>query len=186
MPLFTGSWLRRVRSVCSVENLLKARPKTSRRRNLGSAVAVELLEPRCLLTTPTLIGSTVLPGANSPWNYSDGALNASAIFADVNNDGKDDVIVTAGNGTIVAYQYSSSGAPLQVLRTYSQTGTVNEIHATPAAAVVPGVGLVIFAGAADGRVFAWNAATGALLPGWPATVDLPDGSQPLSDLRNNI
>ena len=137
-------------------------------------------------TTPVLVGSATLPGANSVWDYSDGALNASAIFSDVNGDGKGEVIVTAGNNTLVAYQYAASGAPLQVLRTYSQTGTPTAIHATPVVVNIPGIGLAIFAGAEDGRVFGWNAGTGALLPGWPATVDLPNGSQPLSDLRNNI
>lgn len=138
------------------------------------------------LAVPLLIGSMALPGAGSVWNYSDGALNGSAIFADVNGDGRAEVIVPAGDHTLGAWIYSPGGPHIQLLRTYRQVGRSAAIQATPAVANVPGTGLAIFAGAADGRVYGWNARTGELLPGWPATVDIPDGSQPLADLRNNI
>ena len=104
----------------------------------------------------------------------------------MNSDGKDDAIVVTSNNTVVAYTYSTTGEPVRVLQTYSQAGNSAAIRATPAVTNIPGVGLAIFAATVDGRVFGWNARTGALLSGWPTTGQDPGVVQPLADSANAV
>jgi len=132
------------------------------------------------------MGSTTLPGAGGDWSYADGALNASPIFVDVDGDGSDEAIVTGGDHQLHAYSYDASTDQPVRHRTYHQSGESRPIQATPVAFDLPHVGKVIAAGATDGRVFLWNADTAELLPGFPATVDIPDGTHPQDWLRNHI
>ena len=186
-----SAWLRPVNRVLSqwMPDLTKTRKRTSPRRQKSgsSSVAVEVLEQRCLLAgDPAILGTATIAQGVNFWNPNSQPQLASTLFADVNADGKQDVISVNSNNQVVAYTYSTTGDPVQVLRTYSQTGVGADIRSTPAIANIQGVGLAIFAGTVDGRVFAWNATTGALLPGWPATVDLPNGTQANANLSNEI
>ncbi|MCU0703224.1 MAG: DUF4214 domain-containing protein [Fimbriiglobus sp.] len=137
------------------------------------------------MPSPTLLGSAAVPGANSAWPYPDGGFTPSPRFADVNGDGREEVIVANGNRGLTAYGFNPANPGVfNVVASYNQTGTATEFYCSPVVTNFPGVGLVVIAAANDGRVFAWNAATGVVLPGWPGTVDAPTGSHPLDGERN--
>src|SRR5690242_12427645 len=77
-----------------------------------TAAYVETLESRALLTPfvqATATPAATLPGANTAWSYPDGVRNASPIVADVNHDGSNEVIVVAGDKTLVAEQVVDDG-----------------------------------------------------------------------------
>src|SRR5438270_12465362 len=74
-------------------------------RKFKSQLNLEQLEER-LNPSPTLLQTLNLPGANTVWDYSRGPFNASPIVADVNGDGRDDVLVPGGDGNLYAYDFN--------------------------------------------------------------------------------
>jgi FG-GAP-like repeat/Domain of unknown function (DUF4214) len=148
---------------------------------------LEHLESREVPANPTQLGSPVtLAGANSTWDYSDGgSFTPSPVFADVDGTAGDEFLTVTGDKKIAAYKIGF-GLSINLLRTYDTGAGAAEIHSSPMVVNIPGTGNVVFAGAMDGKVYAWNASSGALLPGWPATVDVPDTLYPQGNQRNSI
>ena len=142
---------------------------------------LEPLERRDNPSTPTLVTTISLPGANSPWDFSKAAFNPSPVVYDLFGDGQQEIITPGGDGNLYAYKYNqTTGAYDQVVE-YS-TGTLGAgvpIYSTPIVVNLPS-GLAVFAGNGRGDVFGWNAQTGAILPGWPQSVQAP-GEAPSSD-----
>ncbi len=157
------------------------------RRPFARQLQVESLESRDVPANPTTLGSPIaLPGANSTWDYSDGgSFTPSPVFADVDGVAGEELITVTGDRDVVAYKYGA-GPTFTIFRTYDTGAGAAELHSSPIVVFMPGIGNVIFVGAMDGRVYGWNASTGALLPGWPATVDVPDSLYPQGNQRNSI
>jgi hypothetical protein len=159
------------------------------RKSRRPQLRVESLEARDVPANPTTLGGPVaLGGAQSTWDFSDGGtFTPSPVFADVDGLPGEELIAVTGDRDVAAYRYSGSDAnPATLLRTYDTGANAPEIHSTPLVVNMPGVGKVVVAAGFDGRVFAWNAATGGLLPGWPTTVDVPDNLYPQATLRNSV
>jgi hypothetical protein len=107
---------------------------------------------------------------------------ASPIFANLDNNpnGQQELIVPIAGGQLVAYKVAADGS-VQVFQTYKTTplsgGQVADIKSTPIVVNVPGRNPMVFAALGrdeshnlaleDGRIFGWDAVTGAILPGWP-------------------
>jgi hypothetical protein len=125
---------------------------------------LETLEDRCN-PSPVHLTTASLPGANTLWN--NGVYRGSPLAVDINGDGKDELIVTGGDGNLYAYDLVNNQAV--IVQTYvTQPGI--KLQSTPCAVDVPGIGRCLFIGSSAGLVFGWNAQTGALLPGWPESV----------------
>jgi hypothetical protein len=137
-------------------------------------LSFELLEARYNLSTPTLIANMPLPGANTSWDFSKGPFNPSPIVYDLFGDGQQEIITPGGDGNVYAYKYNkSTGAYDQVVEYFTGSfGAGVPIYSTPLVVNLPS-GLAVFAGNAHGFVFGWNAQTGAILPGWPQSVQAP-------------
>ena len=143
----------------------------------------EALEPRLCLTAapPSFPGSPLSllqSGYNGAWTGT--PFGASPIFADLTGSGRDELIVAAAGGKLVAYTVGAAGTPT-VFREYAATpqpsGVLGNIKSTPIVVTLPNGHKAIFAALGrdeahpgaleDGRVFGWDAASGAVLPGWP-------------------
>ena len=151
----------------------------------------EALEPRlCLTATPP----SLYPGA--PLSLADGApwasspFAASPIYADLAGNGKQELIVPAAGGKLIAYTTAADGT-LVKFREYDSVpepnsdpaqgntgaGTQGNVKSTPIVVTMPNGHKAIFAALGrdeahpgaleDGRVFGWDALTGRVLPGWP-------------------
>ena len=157
------------------------------RRSFARQLNLESLESREVPANPTTLGSPVtLSGANSTWDYSDGgSFTPSPVFADVDGAAGEELITVTGDRKVVAYKYINT-TTFNIFKTYDTGSGAAEIHSSPLVVNMPGTGNVIFAGAMDGKVYAWNASTGALLSGWPATIDVPDSLYPQGSERNSI
>jgi len=156
-------------------------------------LAVEHLDDRLNPAAPTLLNPTplTLSGAGSVWDYSaGGSFTPSPVFANVDGQAGDELLTVTGSRKVAAYKWGGrdgNGNPVfTLLRTYDPGANGPELHTTPLVVTLPGVGPAVFAGGLDGRVFGWNAATGAALPGWPSSVDVPDGLYPLGSQPNYI
>ena len=140
-----------------------------------ASLHLEALEVRENLA-PTLLGSTSLPGAGSPWDFSRGPFGAALVFADLEGDGPQEILTPGGDGNLHAYRLANNR--LELVRTFA-TGQASQMQATPMVVDLPG-GRAVFAGNVNGWVFGWNARTGQALPGWPANVHAatakPDGT----------
>ncbi len=159
-------------------------PPAGRRTRL----AVERLDERVNPAAPTLLNSTpiALSGAGSTWDYSDGgSFTPSPVFANIDGQAGEELITVTGDRKVAAYK-SGSVAPINLLRTFDTGANAPELHTSPLVVTIPGVGPAVFVGGMDGRVFGWNAATGAALPGWPSTVDVPDTVYPLGNSLNKL
>jgi hypothetical protein len=166
--------------------------KSGRRAHLW----FEVLEGRYNPSSPTLMANLTLPGANSPWDFSEGPFTPSPIVYDLFGDGQQEIITPGGDGNVYAYKYNQSDGMFQQVVQYStgSAGAGVPIYATPVVVRLPS-GLALFAGNAHGLVFGWNAQTGAILPGWPESVQAPGevdhsadlifGSLAAGDLENN-
>ncbi|RUL89759.1 FG-GAP-like repeat-containing protein [Tautonia sociabilis] len=135
---------------------------------------VESLEPRLVLSSPQ-------PYPGSPLELPQGAWRStpfvgSPVLADLDGDGRDEILTPASGGRLVAYTTGSDGR-LREFQRY-ETGAEANVKATPIVLDRPDGSKMIVAGLGrdeasspnkleDGRVFAWDAATGRLLPGWP-------------------
>ncbi len=164
-------------------------PPAGRRPRLS----VERLDDRINPAAPTLLNPTplTLSGAASAWDYSDGgSFTPSPVFANVDGQAGEELVTVTGDRKVAAYKWGGrdgNGNPIFTLfRTYDPGAGAPEFHTTPLVVTVPGVGPAVFAGGLDGRVFGWNAATGALLPGWPSSVDVPDGLYPQGSQPNKL
>ncbi len=131
-------------------------------------LALEALEVR-ENPAPSVLGSATLPGANSPWDYSNGPFVSSAFFADLEGDGPQELLAPGGDGNLYAYRHANGR--LELARTFA-TGQTAPIKATPMVVDLPS-GRAVFVGNMSGFLFGWNAATGQFLPGWPANVYAP-------------
>ena len=168
---------------------MQATPKARSRQSL----ALEQLDDRIVPALPVLLGNVANPitlsGANSTWDYSDGnSFTPSPVFADVDGVAGDELITVTGDRKVVAYKWGGgtvANPVFTLLRTYDTGVGAPELHTTPLVVSLPG-GKAIFVGGLDGRVFAWNASTGAKLPGWPSTVDVPDTVDPQANRTNQI
>ena len=140
----------------------------------------EALEPRVVMSAPEPVAGApfVLPQDGS-WRNT--PIIGAPVFADLNGDGRDELIAAAAGGRLVAYTEDASGN-ISVFQTYA-TGAEANFKSTPIVVdrgdgtkvIVAGLGRDESAarGSAnaleDGRVFAFNATTGQVLPGWPVS-----------------
>src|SRR4051794_33214380 len=113
-----------------------------RRRRL----LLEELEQRLCLAVPT-------PYPNTPFQLPQGGAStnspfaASPVFADLNGDGKDELIAAVAGGRLVAYQTNGNGTivPFKVYDTGSSGNTQANIKATPIVIGLPNGHKGIFA-----------------------------------------
>ena len=143
----------------------------------------EALESRlCLTAAPSAYPGTPLSllqsGDNGAW--TDSPFIASPIYADLAGNGKQELIVAAAGGKLVAYTTNANGSPT-VFMEYDAfpeaNGVLGNIKSTPIVVTMPNGHKAIFAALGrdeahpgaleDGRVFGWDATTGKVLPGWP-------------------
>ncbi len=161
---------------------------TNRRRPNGFRPQLESLEAREVPATPVQIGSTgiALSGSLSTWNYSDGGtFTPSPVFADIDGNGSEELISVTGDRDVAAYT-TGGGSTFTLLRTFDTGAGAGEVFTTPLVITIPGIGKAVFAGDRNGKLFGWNAATGAMLPGFPASVDVPDTLYPQGGERNSV
>ncbi|MBX7164742.1 MAG: DUF4214 domain-containing protein [Pirellulales bacterium] len=139
-----------------------------RRRTLRG----ETLEVRLAMAGPTPYAGTPVVLPDGTWQHT--PFVGSPVFADLNNDGREEILTAAAGGRLIAF--SNSGGTAQVFKTYDTLQSSN-FKSTPAVVTLPDGRKAIFA--ALGRdennsgayendyVYGWDAATGAALPGWP-------------------
>lgn len=137
-------------------------------RKKRTYLRLETLEVRAN-PAPALLGSSSLPGAGSPWDYSRAPFEASAIFADLEGDGPQEVLAPGGDGNLHAYRHNNGR--LELARTFA-TGQTAQIQSTPLVVDLLGT-RAVFVGNINGTVFGWNARTGQFLQGWPQSVYAP-------------
>ena len=144
--------------------------KTRRRR-----FSVEQLESRVCLTLSTTPYATIPLPADGHWTST--PINGSPIFADLLGDGRQELIVEATGGRILAYQSDASGN-ISLFKEYD-SGSAGDFKSTPVVVTLANGDKGIFAGIGlnesnpgaieDGRIFGWDATTGQILPGWPVS-----------------
>jgi hypothetical protein len=147
----------------------------------------EVLENRLCLTAPT-------PYPGSPFSLAqvgpatESAFQAAPLFANLRGDGKQEIIIPLAGGKLAAYETNANGQfaldanrnpiPFMTYDTGSSANTHANIKSTPIAIFDPFIGhMAVFAALGrdesnpgaieDGRLFGWDALTGAILPGWP-------------------
>jgi hypothetical protein len=138
---------------------------------------LEILENRLNPSTPALMTTITLPGADAPWDYSNGPFNASTLIVNLDGDGQQEVIAPGGDGNLYAYKYNASNHSMYLEREFYCGQWAALIHATPLLVNLPS-GPAVFAANINGIVFGWNARTGAILPGWPQSVAYSGSSSP--------
>lgn len=145
--------------------------RTSRR-----VFAIEGLEPRVCLSAPsTTPYATIKLPTDGHWTTT--PINGSPIFADLIGDGRQELIVEASGGRILAYQSDANGN-ISLYREYD-SGSTGDFKSTPVVVTLANGHKGIFAGIGlnesnnaaieDGRIFGWDATTGQILPGWPVS-----------------
>ena len=149
--------------------------------------ALEPLEDRiCLDGTvpPQFAGAPIALPTGGAWTQS--PFMGSPIFADLQGNGKQELIVEAAGGKMIAYGTNAQGQ-LVKFQEYDTSPLPNgqqaNFKSTPVVVNVPGIGAVIVAALGhdeahlgtieDGRVYAFNAVTGKVLPGWPQITNMP-------------
>ncbi|WZP00035.1 DUF4214 domain-containing protein [Isosphaeraceae bacterium EP7] len=136
--------------------------RAKRRRRIR--LTIEGLEPRWTPAgTPALVQRIELPGAGTAWNYNIGTFVASPLIADLDQSGRNSVVVPGGNYNLYSYQ-SGSGQPT---KTFSTGGIGGEFQTTPIIVDLGNGTRALFAGDTKGQLWGWDAKTAALLPGWP-------------------
>jgi hypothetical protein len=153
-----------------------------RRRRTRSPLFEPLEDRLCLdagAVPPQFPGSPA-PLPNGAWTQT--GFFGSPIFADLFGSGQQELLVEAAGGKMFAYFPDASGNLVKV-KEYDATpmpdGRIGNFKSTPVVVQVPGIGTVILAALGhdefnvglpnaleDGRVFAFNALTGQILPGW--------------------
>ncbi|MBX6316676.1 MAG: VCBS repeat-containing protein, partial [Isosphaeraceae bacterium] len=135
---------------------------------------LEALESRLCLAGPQPYPGTPFALPAGPWTST--PFVGSPIFADLNSDGKDELITPVAGGKLMAFSYGPNGG-IVPYQTYDTGVTGFNIKTTPVVVTMPNGRKAVFAALmgdeanpnslTDGRVFGWDAQTGALLPGWP-------------------
>ncbi|QDV38156.1 FG-GAP repeat domain-containing protein [Tautonia plasticadhaerens] len=145
-------------------------PKTRRR-----CLSVESLEDRVVMSAPRPLPGTPLElPQGGAWRNT--TFIGSPVLADLDGDGTEEILTAAAGGRLVAYSAGADGQ-LREFRRY-ETGAEANFKSTPVVVrrpdgskmIVAGLGRDEFASPApleDGRVFAWDAVSGQVLPGWP-------------------
>ena len=145
-------------------------PKTRRRH-----LTVETLEDRVVMSAPQPFPGTPLElPQGGAWRNT--TFIGSPVVADLDNDGTDEILTAASGGRLVAYSTGADGRLVEFRR--YETGAEANFKSTPVVVrrpdgskmIVAGLGRDEFASPApleDGRVFAWDAVSGQVLPGWP-------------------
>ncbi len=121
--------------------------------------------------------------------WRDTAFSGSPIFADLTGNGQNELIVEAAGGKMIAYTTNANGSLVEFQQYQAlpnAEGQQPDFKSTPVVVNDPGVGMVILAATGDdensigtpnaledGRVYAFNAVTGQILPGWPQTMAYP-------------
>ncbi len=111
-----------------------------------------------------------------------GSVESSPQFADLNGDGKDELIVADANGLVHALTSRGGelkGWPVKERRVKTPNGKVRAgFVSSPAVVDLLGNGkLDVVIGGAEGSVYAWNP-KGKMLPGWPVRTSAFDGPDP--------
>jgi hypothetical protein len=144
----------------------------SRRRHLS----VESLEGRIVMSAPPAFPGTPLElPQDGAWRNT--VFVGSPVLDDLDGDGRDEVITAAAGGKLVAYSTGSDGQ-LREFRRYESGSAESSFKGTPVVVRRPDGSKMIVAALGrdefespdlleDGRVFAWDARGGQLLPGWP-------------------
>lgn len=150
----------------------------------------EALEQRVCLdggAVPSAFRGSPITLPNGAWTQT--PFFGSPIFADLKGDGKQELIVEAAGGKMIAYGTNADGT-LVKFQEYDATplpdGRQANFKSTPVVVNVPGVGKVVIGALGrdetalgsptelwDGRVFAFNAVTGQVLAGWPQQTTYP-------------
>lgn len=138
------------------------------------SLRVESLEHRRVLAAPTAGAHFVLPQGGN-WQHT--PFVGSPIFADLDNNGTDELITAASGGRLVAYKMD--GTTPSVFQTYDTLSQAN-FRSTPAVVQLSNGRQAIFAALGrdesnpgtveSDQFFGWDAITGQLLPNWPVTL----------------
>lgn len=141
------------------------------------AMVLERLEERQVLNAPAAyVGSPYALPTDGQWRNS--VFVGSPIASDLDNDGRDELIVPVSGGRMVAFKADDAGV-LQVFRTYDSGQRRADFKATPIVVTRADGRKLVFGGLGrdenrpdpdpviDGRVFAFDALTGAVAAGWP-------------------
>jgi len=107
---------------------------------------------------------------------------SSPKFADLNGDGKEELILADQNGRVHAFRATGKELPGWPVAEDPSSTPVGRVKAgfisTPAVADLNGDGTPeVVVGGLDGKVYAWQA-TGQALPGWPVPTKVPPGPDP--------
>jgi hypothetical protein len=131
---------------------------------------MEELEPRLCLTGPTVYPGSPITLPQGSWTPT--PFMSSPVFADLDNSGRDELIVPAAGGRLIAFNTDANGG-IHVFQVYN-TGSNADISSTPIVVTDPNGHKDVFAALShdvnhpgtleDGRVFGWDAVTGQLLP----------------------
>src|SRR5262249_18480495 len=142
-----------------------------------------VLEDRCN-PSPTLIANLPLVQPDSVWNYTI-PTNASPIMADLDGDGQQEILAPGGDGNLYAYKFNKATQQIAISRQFFCGQWAAPIEATPVVSTFQGR-TVVFAANVNGVVFAWDAFTGAILPGWPASVAFGTPPNPEAPFPNGV
>ncbi len=160
-----------------------------RRSRPTSRLRVEHLEERVVLNAPTPFPGAPLTLPNvGTWVNT--PFVGSPIFSDLDDNGRDELITPADGGQLIAFEVDDSGAIQEFQRYQAPPGTQASFKSTPIV-VECGDGLKMIVaglgrdesvengvgGIEDGRVVAFDAITGTILPGWPASTGLNTNQQ---------
>ncbi|HLN31421.1 MAG TPA: DUF4214 domain-containing protein [Gemmataceae bacterium] len=142
-----------------------------RRARRSVRISVEVLEERCNPSSPAALPGSpyTLPGANSVWSLGNGPFYSSAVTANLDGDGLQEVLTPGGNGNLYAYKYNAANGQMFIDHVYSTGTLAAQIESTPVVTNLPS-GPAVFVGLVNGWVIGWDARTGNVLPGWPQLV----------------
>ncbi|WP_169973846.1 FG-GAP repeat domain-containing protein [Tautonia rosea] len=153
-------------------------------------LSLETLERRLVLSTtapPSFPGAPLELPQEGAWRNT--PFIGSPVVADLNNDGREEILTAVEGGRLIAYTTGSDGR-LREFRRY-ETNATTDVKSTPIVVTRRNGSKMIVAGLSrdefsnpgsqeDGRVYAWDAVTGQLLPGWPQQAGVGGVTSPLT------